>query len=613
MNKIYFILIIKILFIFPISAFAKCPADLPPHTSDSLLYPYINSMFSMDNCSDDDEFIFKMKTNSKSNDWKTTNIKLGNSINVDLSLDPDDNNGYGLNFNIVLFPEIYNNNLMCLSYPTVNGSTPIICKKYSGSSTKHNDTPLQSDNPCFNDTKHSKYKFNFSGRAIDCLRGSLDQVFFKKSLSSGSVITNFVDFQASLQKSIFAALLLYVIFFGIKISLEKDQLNLNSVAKFVLTFICVLYFSVGLNVFSWDGSSSLQNGFVTQILPFLKNMSFSLANFIFNSSKNNPGLCDFSSMAYTEGKEFYQLWDSIDCRLFTYFGINNQNKNLFMVMFGMAITGNILFLISCIVFIISFMSLILFFISTSCVYLITIYAMGYIAPIFIPLALFEKTKGYFNSWFKICFSCALQPAILCGFIALMLTFYDQVVYSDCKFTPNIDGSVIDYFSFDISLESCANSFGSKMKKYYTSDDGWEDINLLLFKVRYLRDIYNVTSDMIYIMFFCIIGYFFSQSLTKFSSTITGGPNVGNVSFSPTAITDKIISGLKSGMKSIGESGSDGGGAKSEDTASGGGGGGKSEDTASRVLGGGKSQDTASSAGGGGNPMDKLSSTSIPVK
>ena len=82
-------------------------------------------------------------------------------------------------------------------------------------------------------------------------------------------------------------------------------------------------------------------------------MSFSLANFIFNSSEN-LGLCDFSSVAYTQGKEFYKLWDSIDCRLFTYLGLDGQNKNLFNAMLGMSLNGNILFLIASIVFIISF-------------------------------------------------------------------------------------------------------------------------------------------------------------------------------------------------------------------------------------------------------------------
>ena len=79
MNKIYFILIIKILFIIPFSSFAKCPEDLPAHTSDSLLSPYINSMFSMDNCSDYDEFIFKMQTSSQSNDWKNHIYQKGQS------------------------------------------------------------------------------------------------------------------------------------------------------------------------------------------------------------------------------------------------------------------------------------------------------------------------------------------------------------------------------------------------------------------------------------------------------------------------------------------------------------------------------------------------------
>ncbi|CAN7976171.1 unnamed protein product, partial [Ixodes persulcatus] len=73
------------------------------------------------------------------------------------------------------------------------------------------------------------------------------------------------------------------------------------------------------------------------------------------------------------------------------------------------------------VFSVIFLSILLYFITHYLVCMITIYVMTYISPIFIPMALFTRTKAYFDGWLKVCISCALQPAVIAGFIALLIT------------------------------------------------------------------------------------------------------------------------------------------------------------------------------------------------
>jgi hypothetical protein len=65
------------------------------------------------------------------------------------------------------------------------------------------------------------------------------------------------------------------------------------------------------------------------------------------------------------------------------------------------------------------------------------YIMGYIgivfmmifAPLFIPLALFRKTKEYFDKWLKLTVSFALQPVLILLFVTFSITAVDLAVFS----------------------------------------------------------------------------------------------------------------------------------------------------------------------------------------
>ncbi len=576
MNKLNFainclkILVFGILFIcISNNSFAAtCSTNLPPiSNNDDLIIPYIKNIFSMQNCDDND--VMTVQTEAE-NGTQNITVKLGNNVFINIIEDPKNKNKYLVSSSssqvqdnyiiqdLLLFPKVYDK-LLCLSYPTIEGSMPLICKPYNVSNDNANNDPAKSQDPCYSG-KYSMYSVNFSGRVVHCIKDTLDGVFFNTSLSTSS-IANFSDFQHSLQQAIFAALLLYIIFFGIKLILEPSQASSALFAKFVLKFIIVLYFTIGLNVAYWNGDQKIENGFIKQGLPFFTSMSWSLASVVLDSS-DPGGLCNFSKVEYKPGMEFYRLWDSIDCRLFTYLGVTgpdilphkNYLPKLFegkyalkflMVLCGLFLAGNVFFFIAAIIFLTFFLSLIIFFISTFCVYLITLYVMAYISPIFIPMVLFEKTKGYFDAWLKICISCALQPAILASFIALMLGLYDEILYEDCLFVPDGGYSeIVKNFDFASNIsDDCKKSFGYKMVQYY-SGEGWDTQNLLIIKVNYLQDTFNATEKMIYVMFFCVVTYFFSQSLTAFAASITGGPNVGGVSVGPMALVDYLTRKLE---------------------------------------------------------------------
>lgn len=55
--------------------------------------------------------------------------------------------------------------------------------------------------------------------------------------------------------------------------------------------------------------------------------------------------------------------------------------------------------------------------------------MVIISPLFIPLILFQATKGYFEKWLRITMGFMLQPVFLFTYLAMLMAAFDVVVYT----------------------------------------------------------------------------------------------------------------------------------------------------------------------------------------
>ena len=581
-----------------------CTSEPPPEYKSKIvqlkhnsIYNYLTSLISINPPTSSDsnalcnnsDLTMKIYLKNGGETWRDLSISIGDHISVDvmqskngdyyLSTKDLSNTSNRIIDNVLLFPKTYpNDGLLCLSYPTVDGSVPIVCHSYlekGNSNVTKELNDAHNNNPCFGSNHNSNFVLSFSGRALHCIYHTLDTTFFSNN-ASDSNLANFAEFQRSIQMVVFAALTLYVILFGITLVLEPKKANKASLSGFVIKFLLVLYFAIGLNVFAWDGTKKVENGFVQYGLPFFKSASYSLASMVFHGAGAKSTLCnfnDFQNIKYKPGMDFYRIWDSIDCRLFTYLGVtpavlpdtkpaldlpsslakfNNTNVagvlGMFIVLAGILVSGNILFAIYISVFLVLFLSLMIFFISTFIVYTVTIYCMAYFAPIFIPMALFEKTKGYFDGWIKLLISCSVQPAILLGFITLLLITYDGLIYGNqCEFKPHTSTTathnIIDRFDF-INQSACSDSLGYKLTQYISGNGGWKQVASLFVLLYSLVDNMNASYDMLKVMIFSCIAYFFSQIITTFAANITGGPDVGNVAIGPTQLFDTIKKKLK---------------------------------------------------------------------
>lgn len=500
--------------------------------------------------------------------------------------------------NINLVVQGYNDNTLCLFMQTTFGNTPVFCKAVSYVQTPEDLASQQCSVAATSCTSsaavYSMSPFNFTGKAYQCLTETLNKVFYLNTAACTStdgvnlsLLNPFVNFQNSLRNAVGAALILYVMFFGIRILLGQVEMKHSSFVGFVMKMILVLYFAVGLGPISYtQGNENQQNGMVTWGLPFLSGMIGDFSSIVFNAS-GAKGLCNFDPSKYPNGYDYYAIWDAIDCRLGYYLGtkmlsglsnevskypkvatynpdgatvisfndktskgppvLSNGSKFAgFIMMQGFLFAGNIIAFIATLIFFFVFISIILSFFSSILVCVLTLYVMLYIAPIFVPMALFNRTKGYFDSWLKMTISVALQPAILVGFLTLMTSIYDTAIYNNCSFVqetyavPSLDGS--STYNMNIyrvatpvaSPDSCTSSPGVQMMRYFMGD-GWGETQLLIMSLHNLQDTGNLLVQMLLLVTISFIFYFFAQSVQDFAGELSGGPSMKSVSLGVDAL------------------------------------------------------------------------------
>ncbi|WP_375327077.1 type IV secretion system protein [Candidatus Tisiphia endosymbiont of Nemotelus uliginosus] len=488
---------------------------------------------------------------------------------------------------------------MCLTMPTSRGEQQVACKPTSISPPPPpvDDQCKSIAKSCYSGPSKSQSLFNFSGVAVECVKDTLDKVFFQYNKCNNKEmnlmsLNPFANFQESLKTVVRMALILYVMFFAINMILTKEYGNLDKIATFIIKLVLVSYFAVGIGpIYFAQGKETQANGMLEYGLPLLTKIAPQFAQIIFNAS-GSKGLCEFNINKYQPGYSHYGLWDAIDCRIGYYLGLealyntasflkdlpsptaagpisgapinfaspggDKAVKSLntpgtfrfFPIMFGFFMAGNIILVASGIAFCVIFTSIVLYFLTNYLVCLITIYVMTYISPIFIPMALFTRTKAYFDAWLKICMSCALQPAVIAGFIALLVTMYDSAIYDNCQFVryDYTDSNPTGFSTFEIRLpefdeQRCKDSAGYKLLKYY-SGYGWEKHYFLLFEIKQIaKDELSLIVSLLYVLVFSVIFYYFSQSIGQFASEVTGGPNMDAVVAQPTKVVDMVKQGI----------------------------------------------------------------------
>ena len=318
---------------------------------------------------------------------------------------------------------------------------------------------------CYKDvTENSKALRSISSTIIYCTYQVLTKALVSPDvctmtdandkLSSGTLTKDSMLYkvQDNLRSFVKLFLTLYIMSIGYKMMLYGSARE--DVAIIVLKIILVIYFSIGIDL--RNNQNERQDGMSGFTIPLLMNASNSFASWIMNAGSS--GLCSFSESEYAGNYKFLALWDSVDCRLGHYLGIdmvaefyaeNFKKTNDWSAIFGLSFpvppylyllaiglyTGFTTLTELALAYPILIISVIAYFVQVFISSVIMILVFGIMAPLFVPMVLFEATKGYFNKWLDIMISFSLKPMVVSAFLIVMFSVYDRGFYGTCKHSP----------------------------------------------------------------------------------------------------------------------------------------------------------------------------------
>jgi len=543
--------------------------------------------------------------------------------------------------------------------------------------------------------ENSRTGIVMSGPLIECVKEMIAKLMISSAVCSFDDVKQVLgsnsrqssalfQFQKNMHRTVSALLTIYVILFGFKIVLSGNVPPKSELVNFTIKFLFVIYFSVGININVGSGNDlDRMDGMIQWAFPFLLDGMTQLASWMINASPSE--LCKFDDVYYPDSLRHLQLWDALDCKISHYLGLdamqtmivenasrNHDWKRLDILSFPIppyvyllipaVISGNFTLISLALMYPLLVISIGAFIVNATVVCMISIVILGVLAPLFVPLYLFDYTKGYFEAWVKLLISFLLQPMVAVVFMTTMMAVYDFGFYGTCKYaskdfsysgpefklkistglgsaSAGLDDRTVRYFYVDQDWsrytdeeqEGCRNSLGFILNNpfqflYDTGEDlatdavmPWiEDASGEEEKKRFnfldaissspgmffsmveviFEKIKTLVIAMLTACFVLYLMYHFSESLAEFAADMTEGVSMSNMAIKPQTL-------FKAGMAALSAAGgaAEGGGeagAGSADKASAGRGG--AEDKLSTGGGGGK--DKLSTGGGGAS--DKMS-------
>lgn len=334
-------------------------------------------------------------------------------------------------------------------------------------------------NTCYTDAAYnSKAIISISSPIITCVNQYLTQMLVSKAVTRVDQISDISDnplarstsslytFQQNMRLIVTTLLTLYVVFIGFDILLGGGSVKKGDMIRYVVKLILVAYFAIGINLTPNLANSTPRDGLTDWILPIVFGGASELAQIVMGLTSGVNGLCYFDPSRYSAGYGYLALWDTLDCRISNYLGLDaladfmsagsSGNPSFNSLSFSVppwvfliipaAISGNMTLVGLVLAFPFLVLSVASYMVYAFIVCMISITILSVLAPLIIPMVLFEYTRSYFDSWMKLVISFVLQPMIVCVFMTTMFAVFDFGFFGSCKFrsvdvSQNIDGSL----------------------------------------------------------------------------------------------------------------------------------------------------------------------------
>jgi len=350
-------------------------------------------------------------------------------------------------------------------------------------------------------------------------------------------------FQNNLRTTVKLLLVLYMVFFGMKIILSPQPPQKAEIFMFIIKMVLVTYFSVGFSFGEYSTNTDQSTGVMWIFSSAMKSILQLIE--ISAYSGTSATLCKFES-TYSAGYEYLRVFDFLDCRILYYLGLNS------IIASGQFVMGTVLTLLAVLfnpvflmilllvlVYAFLFISVIIHVVHAFVISIIVLTILIFLAPIFVPMALFQTTKQMFEGWFSNVLGNILQPTILMAFCAFMFNIMDNVAYPGCKYTVNatatansaqilsqLTGTTIPSNRTTVwqvepgnDPEACKNSFGYLMQQMQSfGQAGSMSVG------EFFNRCANSLGSLLTLILFMFLFYFFVDMLDSVAADLSGAPS-----------------------------------------------------------------------------------------
>ncbi|AGJ98734.1 Type IV secretion system protein VirB6, putative [Wolbachia endosymbiont of Drosophila simulans wNo] len=414
---------------------------------------------------------------------------------------------------------------------------------------------------------------------VQCIKESLDNLVAGID-SSGSPLNDqnghnkgsFLSVaQKKLKNTVTAVLVLALILFSIK-AMSGGVRSPQEMYMLIIKFALVIYFTTGSTMSHYYGElTKLSNG---------------LSEIVLQASSESKGICnyeagkDYEYMRKVDGKRisysYLAPWDRLDCRILFYLGapldgiggkIGAGGAVTLMVLLGAAPVllvagsvigiifagGQILVALVCIFMAILMMMVILWMCYVFILSLVALSVIIILSPLFIPMVLFQHTKGYFDGWLKELITYSLYPVILFAFLSFMFIACDKIFYRGLNFEKEqVEMLGKKTYWFKLKGGECTNNpntLACMLQEYK-----WEKSMLLgLVDFAYVEFSNSVLGELMKLCLVLFLFYHFLNVLPGMAAELAGNHRAALGSGStPAQMVNKALSAAKAAAGGAGQ-------------------------------------------------------------
>ncbi|MGL9761725.1 MAG: type IV secretion system protein [Wolbachia sp.] len=323
---------------------------------------------------------------------------------------------------------------------------------------------------------------------VQCIKESLDNLVAGKGAPNGESFISVA--QKRLKNTVTAVLVLALILFSIK-AMSGGVQRPQEMYMLIIKFALVIYFTTGSTMSHYYGE--------------LTRLSNGLSEIVLKASSESKGICNYKAgtdYEYTRaGKRvsysYLAPWDRLDCRILFYLGapldgiggkIGTGGVATLAVLLGAApvllVAGSVIGIIFAggqilvaLVYIFMAVLMMMVILWLCYVFILSLVALSVIiilSPLFIPMVLFQHTKGYFEGWVKELITYSLYPVILFAFLSFMFIACDKIYFKNLNF--ELDESYKNEQPDKSYEKKQAEISYSKKKQWFKLKDGECDKN-----------------------------------------------------------------------------------------------------------------------------------------